>query len=189
MHSIAVSYFKRYKMEIALASLPVPVWPREFSPVAWRPDLLETHADVLAQCFAGEIDSVVFPSLGNRGGCNGLMTEIVHRRAFIPEATWMVVGPDGPCGTVQVLRERQSLAAIQNVGIVPRWRGRGLGEALVLECLRGLAAVGVRRAVLEVTAHNEAAIRLYTRLGFRRTKVLYKAIPSLVAPQGAEGCF
>jgi ribosomal protein S18 acetylase RimI-like enzyme len=30
--------------------------------------------------------------------------------------------------------------------------------------------------MLEVTAQNDGAIRLYRRLGFRRTKTIYKAV-------------
>jgi ribosomal protein S18 acetylase RimI-like enzyme len=104
------------------------------------------------------------------------MAEIARRRAFIPEATWLLVGPEGACGTVQALRERGVLGAIQNIGIVPASRGRRLGEALMLQALHGMYASGLGRAVLEVTANNEAAIRLYRRLGFRRSKVVYKAV-------------
>jgi GNAT superfamily N-acetyltransferase len=182
MSVVSIAYFKRYKLEIDLSGLPPPTWPDGFTPVAWRPDLLDAHADVLAGSFHGEIDAVVFPSLGHRAGCGGLMVEVVRRHAFIPEATWLVVGPDGPCGSIQALRERGVLGAIQNVGILPAHRGRGLGRALVLQSLRGMYASGLGRAVLEATAHNEAAMRLYARLGFRRTKVLYKAVPGTPSP-------
>ncbi len=175
--TLPVSYFKRYKMEIDLDGLPLPTWPQGFQAVAWRADLLETHADVLARSFHAEIDALVFPSLGSRAGCISLMSEIARRRAFIPEATWLAVGPDGPCGTIQALRERGVLGAIQNIGIVPAWRGRGLGRALLLQSLAGMFQTGLGRALLEVTAHNESAVRLYRALGFRRCRVVYKAIP------------
>jgi GNAT superfamily N-acetyltransferase len=171
-------------MEVDLAGLPPPVWPDGFQPVAWRPDLLEAHAQSLYGCFQGGIDAVVFPSLGSPEGCRGLMSEILRRRAFIPEATWLAVGPGGPCGTVQALRERGVLGAIQNIGIVPGWRSRGVGRALLLEALRGMYGSGLGRAVLEVTATNDAAVRLYRRLGFSRSKVVYKAIPLTVSPPG-----
>lgn len=178
MHAVGISYFKRFKMEVALADLPAPRWPAGFHPVAWREDLLNMHADILHACFAEEIDSQVFPSFLTRDGCAGLMAEIARRNAFIPEATWLVLGPQGPCGTIQALRERGVLGAIQNIGILPAWRGRGLGEALLLQALHGMSASGLGRAVLEVTAQNEAAIRLYRRLGFRRSKIIYKAVPT-----------
>jgi len=176
MQSLAISYFKRYRMEADLAGLPAPDWPAGYRAVAWSADLIDAHADVLARCFAGEVDAVVFPSLGCRDGCRCLMAEIARRRAFIPEATWLLVGPDGPCGSVQALRERGTLGAIQNVGILPAVRGRGLGQALLLQALRGMYQSGLGRVVLEVTAQNEAAVRLYRRLGFRRAKVVYKAV-------------
>jgi GNAT superfamily N-acetyltransferase len=176
MQSLAVSYFKRYKMEAPLAGLPAPVWPAGYRALAWTPDLLDAHADVLSRCFEGEVDTLVFPSLGSLDGCRGLMIEITRRRAFIPEATWLAVGPDGPCGSVQALRERGALGAIQNIGILPPLRGRGLGQALLLQALAGMYASGLGKTVLEVTVQNDTAIRLYARLGFRRSKVVYKAI-------------
>jgi ribosomal protein S18 acetylase RimI-like enzyme len=182
MQSLAIAYFKRYKMEIDLAGQPPPTWPAGFTCAAWRDDLLETHTDILAQSFEGSPDTLVFPSLGHLAGCRGLMTEIVNRRAFIPEATWLVIGPQGPCGTIQALRERGVLGAIQNVGIVPRWRGRGLGRNLLLQSLRGMYSSGLGRAVLEVTANNVTAVGLYYRMGFRRSKVVYKAVPACASP-------
>ncbi len=172
-----VKYFKRHKMEMDLRSLPSPRLPDEFSFDAWRYDLLDVHAEMLFGSFHQEIDAQVFPSLGDRHGSLCLMIEMTRKRGFLPEATWLLQGPVGPCGTVEGLRERDGVGSIQNLGILPGWRGRGLGEALLLQALHGFREVGMRRALLEVTAQNEPAIRLYHRLGFRRTKTLYKAVP------------
>lgn len=187
MQALAISYFKRYKMEIPLSGLPAPFWPENYYPVAWREDLLEAHAQVLARCFEGSLDSLVFPSLGHLEGCRSLMAEIARRRAFIPEATWLLVGPDGPCGTVQAMRERGVLGAIQNIGIVPPSRGLGLGRNLLLRSLQGMRQSGLGRGILEVTASNEPAIRLYLGMGFRRSKVVYKAVPACSTPPGGDG--
>jgi GNAT superfamily N-acetyltransferase len=176
----SISYFKRYKMEVGLANLPAPLLPEGFRCLPWGPDLIEAHADVLYGSFRDEIDATVFPSLGDAEGCCGLMAEIVRRRSFVPEGTWLLLGPDGPCGTIQVLRERGVLGAIQNVGILPAWRSRGLGRALLLHALHGCWRTGLGRAQLEVTAQNEAAIRLYRRLGFRRFRTLYKAVATVL---------
>jgi GNAT superfamily N-acetyltransferase len=175
----SICYFKRYKMEVGLENLPPPSVPAGFECLSWSADLLEAHAGVLYGSFRDEIDATVFPSLGDAHGCCTLMTEIVRRHSFVPEATWLMIGPRGPCGTVQSLRERGVLGAIQNVGILPAWRGRGLGRALLLQALHGFYGTGLGRAQLEVTAQNESAIRLYRRLGFRCSRTLYKAVPSL----------
>lgn len=170
-------YYKRFRMEIDLQEpLPAAELPAGFSWVAWQPTLLESHAEVKFNCFVEEIDSVVFPSLGSRLGCSYLMQEITSKPGFRPEATWLVADADGFCGTVQGVRERSGIGAIQNLGILPAYRGRGLGTALLLKALHGFCQTSLHRAFLEVTAHNSGAIRLYRRLGFRSRKTLYKAV-------------
>jgi ribosomal protein S18 acetylase RimI-like enzyme len=51
-----------------------------------------------------------------------------------------------------------------------RCRGRGLGSALVAATQQALARRGMRNASLSVTVENDAACRLYRRLGFRVRK-------------------
>ncbi len=53
-----------------------------------------------------------------------------------------------------------------NIAVRPDARCRGLGAALVAECIRRGAAAGARRIHLEVRPGNEPALRLYRRLGF-----------------------
>jgi ribosomal protein S18 acetylase RimI-like enzyme len=51
------------------------------------------------------------------------------------------------------------------LAVDPSARGRGVGEALVRECL---ARAGTRRVLIHTTQWMEAARRLYARLGFVR---------------------
>jgi ribosomal protein S18 acetylase RimI-like enzyme len=172
-----VTYFKRFKMEIDLYEAPpVPVLPDGFHWVGWNETLVDLHADVKFLSFHEEIDSMVFPSLATRQGCHNLMSEISRRTGFIPGATWLVACAAGNCGTVQGVRERNGMGAIQNLGVAPLYRGRGLGSALLLQALLGFRRAGLGRAFLEVTAQNEAAIRLYRRHGFRCRKTVYKVV-------------
>ncbi len=172
-----ITYFKRFRMEIDLFDpLPVPELPDGFFWVPWDGALLEVHAEVKYQSFHDEIDAVVFPNLSCRQGCTYLMGEITRRPGFIPEATWLAACTAGYCGTVQGIRDRSGLGAIQNLGVLPAYRGHGLGRALLLKALDGFRRIGLGRAFLEVTAQNEAAVRLYRRLGFRFRKTVYKAV-------------
>ena len=171
-----IRYFKRFRMEIALPGPPPPAPPPGYRLLPWDDALLEAHAEVKFACFHEEVDALVFPSLGDRLGCVALMRAIRHKPGFHPAATWLVEGPAGPCGTVQGLRERGGWGAIQNLGVAPAHRGKGLGEALLLRALLGFAQAGLPRAFLEVTASNHAAVRLYRRVGFRCRKTLYKAV-------------
>ena len=58
--------------------------------------------------------------------------------------------------------------------MIPEHRGLGLGRALVLQALQGFVQVGMGISVLEVTADNEAAVKLYQTMGFRTIQVLYR---------------
>ena len=76
------------------------------------------------------------------------------------------------------------MGAIQNLGVLPAHRGLGLGAALLLQALHGFRRAGLGRAFLEVTAQNDAAIRLYRRLGFRCRKTIYKAVDASLHDNG-----
>jgi ribosomal protein S18 acetylase RimI-like enzyme len=77
---------------------------------------------------------------------------------------------------VQGLFDDRRQGGIQNLGVVPEYRGRGLGRALLLRALDGFMSVGVRRAFLEVTATNGPAVHTYRAVGFRAVKTLYRAV-------------
>ena len=53
-----------------------------------------------------------------------------------------------------------------NIAVRPESRGRGIGRALVLECIRRGARAGSGWIHLEVRAGNEEAQALYRKLGF-----------------------
>jgi putative acetyltransferase len=52
------------------------------------------------------------------------------------------------------------------MGVHVDHRGRGLGERLLRACLGKAPSKGITRVTLEARADNQAAIRLYERLGF-----------------------
>jgi ribosomal-protein-alanine N-acetyltransferase len=68
----------------------------------------------------------------------------------------------GFCSFWRVLDELH----INNLAVMPAYRGAGAGTALLRQILREGARLGARRASLEVRRSNEAARRLYERLGF-----------------------
>jgi ribosomal protein S18 acetylase RimI-like enzyme len=179
---MSVSYYKRYRMEFDLrVGNAIPLFaPHGYRLLPWHRDLLADHADVKYQSFRDEIDAGVFSCLGELHGCQRLMQEISLKDGFLPEATWLAICTEGtepePCGTIQGIRVAHKYGAIQNVGITPAHRGRGVGTALLSAALAGFQQVGLSRVYLEVTAQNEGAVRLYKRLGFRRTKTLFKAV-------------
>jgi ribosomal protein S18 acetylase RimI-like enzyme len=181
--AMGLTYFKRYRMEVNLSAWQRPEWklPRGYELLAWEQTDAEAHAEAKFLSFQGELDSNVFPCLATREGCLNLMREISCKRKFVPQATWLAVyrgrGKSENCGTVQgILDGGTGYGAIQNLGIAPAHRGRGLGSALLCAALVGFRQLNVGRVYLEVTAQNEAAVRLYQRVGFARSRTAYRAV-------------
>jgi ribosomal protein S18 acetylase RimI-like enzyme len=174
---MAITYYKRFRMEIDLdGAVPISSLPRGFVWVPWDESLMDQHAEVKYRSFIGEVDAFVFPCLGDRYGCRRLMGEIRRKPGFLPGATWLIACSDGYVGTVQGVMDSGPIGAIQNVGVLRRYRGLGLGRALVRRTLAGFRQAGLRQAYLEVTAENAPAVQLYRNVGFHRAKTLYKAV-------------
>jgi len=191
---MALHYYKRFRMERDLSRSPLPdvLLPQSFHWEEWQPHDLERHALVKYRSFCEELDSHVFPCLSDYYGCLRLMREISQQPSFLPAATWLLCHhndhePDNPdhspedlaandVGTIQGLIVSQELGSIQNVGIVPEYRGQGLGRLLVLQALQGFQRAGCQRVTLEVTSSNVAAVELYRQLGFRVARTMYRQV-------------
>jgi mycothiol synthase len=57
---------------------------------------------------------------------------------------------------------------LQRLAVLPDAQGAGIGAALVLDGLRWLRRWGAKEVLVNTQEGNEAAVRLYERLGFRR---------------------
>lgn len=85
---------------------------------------------------------------------------------FDPAETWIVLAAGEPVGEIEV-RRGSGRIFLANICIAPGFQGRGIGTAVI----RALADEARGRGVpleLEVMKVNEAARRLYERLGFVR---------------------
>jgi [ribosomal protein S18]-alanine N-acetyltransferase len=78
---------------------------------------------------------------------------------------WLAWEDDEPVGFVLV-RDLGNECEVLSIGVLPRWRRRGLAQAL----LRAVVSEARRRrlpsVVLEVAIDNDAAAALYAGLGF-----------------------
>lgn len=55
---------------------------------------------------------------------------------------------------------------INNLAVLPGWRGQGLASHLLAEVMAEAARLGVDSATLEVRRSNTPALRLYAKAGF-----------------------
>jgi len=174
---MGVTYFKRFRMEIDLGEhLPVTELPEGYFWREWADGLTDLHAEIKYRSFCDEVDSKVFPILGDRWGCQRLMREIRSKPGFLPETTWLIGCDRGYCATIQGVVDASGVGSIQNVAVLPGFRRLGLGKALVCKSLDGFAKCGITRVTLEVTAENPHAVKMYGKIGFRKSKTTYKAV-------------
>ena len=186
--------YKRYRMELDLRyfDFPSPELPDGYRWLSWRPLLLEQHAQVNWRSFRDDLDGAVFPCLSQLDGCRRLMNNIREQPKFCPSATWLIAfqpeptWPAADCATIQGISRIGGIGAIQNIGVIPEHRGNGLGRAILLKAIEGFWQSGHSTVSLEVTARNSVAVSLYRSLGFRVTRVLYRAADGGAVISGTE---
>ncbi|QRF58540.1 N-acetyltransferase [Variovorax paradoxus] len=89
--------------------------------------------------------------------------EKIARRATRFEA-WDAAS--GLVGLVAVYDNPQLEVFVTNVSVAPSCRGAGLARRLLQGCFDRMDIPHARRYRLEVDPRSEAAVRLYTRMGF-----------------------
>lgn len=89
---------------------------------------------------------------------------VVHVRG--PEETW-TTGP---------------VAELETLTVLPEFRGRGVGAALVEHVFGELRRLGVRHLTVSVIASNADAVRFYERLGLERFLVSFIGTVPFEAP-------
>jgi RimJ/RimL family protein N-acetyltransferase len=72
----------------------------------------------------------------------------------------------GWCDVTPVQRPAMRHCGVLGMGLLPEWRGRGLGERLIRRTLEAARAFGFSRVELTVRDDNARALALYRRVDF-----------------------
>jgi ribosomal protein S18 acetylase RimI-like enzyme len=138
----------------------------------WIDQYQDSAAQVIADAYAGHVDSLINDQYRDRDGARRFLFNIVQYPGcgefFRP----------GSLAAFDAASERMagiSLASvvspecghITQLCVAPQARGTGLGYEMMRKSLAGLAVSGSRRASLTVTAANTGAVALYERMGFK----------------------
>lgn len=81
----------------------------------------------------------------------------------------------GWCDVVRQTRPIHAHAGVLGMGVLPAYRGRGLGRKLIEKTLQAAQLAGFWRVELAVHADNPRAIALYERVGFVREGIKRRA--------------
>jgi ribosomal protein S18 acetylase RimI-like enzyme len=122
------------------------------------PELVETFARLLPQ-----------QTLGARHPTAEQLAAVVE----VPTNTLLIARDDegaivGTLTLMLLLTPGATFGFVEDVVVDVASRGRGIGEALVRECLRLGAEQGAERIELHSNSRRQAAIRLYQRVGFKQ---------------------
>jgi ribosomal protein S18 acetylase RimI-like enzyme len=72
----------------------------------------------------------------------------------------------GWCDVLPISRPSQAHRGVFGVGLLPQFRGQGLGTRLTKAALGAARAFGLHRVELTVREHNTGAMELYRKAGF-----------------------
>jgi DNA-binding MarR family transcriptional regulator/ribosomal protein S18 acetylase RimI-like enzyme len=81
---------------------------------------------------------------------------------------WFAEADGEMVGAIAIVGRPDQQAQLRWFILHPRYRGLGLGGALLREAMQYCREKGVRRVFLETTADQQTAIRMYRKAGFRQ---------------------
>ena len=121
------------------------------------------YAAVMAPAAWAGLDAAVRAALDGDGG----EARIVAERGGELLGSVMLFPP--AADAYGAAAERAAWPVLRLLAVAPEGRGQGIGQALVDECVRRARAMGAAELGLHSSESLRAAIRMYERLGFRRT--------------------
>lgn len=171
-----VKVYSETVMRQSLKRIPQVPRPEGLTVAPWTDDTAPLFHRAWAASFAGRPGFVDVPVQEWRAWVESEPT-------FLPALSRVVLDGAEPVGFVTL-----STDWIDQAGVAPAWRGRGLGAHLMVRSLTALKKSGSERAWLSVTEDNPAH-ELYLRLGFRDKgkRSRYAAPPALAAGSPSVG--
>jgi GNAT superfamily N-acetyltransferase len=104
----------------------------------------------------------------------GLVAEIVAQFASHPkparERCWIADHRGERLGSIFLVERSRTVGQLRLLLVEPQARGRGVGRALVQECVRSARALGYRKLALLTNEALDAARHIYAQEGFRRIR-------------------
>lgn len=164
-----------YRMEISLeGGAPEPQWPEGFTVRAMRPGEEERVYEAHMTSFA---DTWMFSPEPFDVWSHWFLKDT----AFDPSLWFLAEAADELAG-ISITRESESepgLAWARILGVVPKFRQRGLAQALLRQTFGECASRGLQRVGLGVDAENPTgAVRVYERAGMHvaRTNLILEKV-------------
>ncbi|MFZ5926684.1 MAG: GNAT family N-acetyltransferase [Acidobacteriota bacterium] len=175
--------------QIAPAGRPPAAFPRQFmlAPLdvlpesvtvaadlhfeRWSAHWTDAAAEVIAEAYAGHVDSEINNQYRSAAGARRFIENIVRYPGCgycAPDCTWVALNREGRIvGVCFTSRIAPATGHIAQICVIPAAQGCGAGAELLRRSLHSLRLSGATEASLTVTSSNTRAVRLYEAFGFR----------------------
>lgn len=137
----------------------------------------ETHLESIERLPSPRLDALMRTIEDGSLDCPGLhgvlspsqaIEGFRHQGQFDPEHWCILQYQDQDAGALLLTSHPPTNAwELMYMGVLPQWRGHGLGARLVDEAFARAANAGAEQLLLSVDIRNEPALQLYERAGFR----------------------
>jgi mycothiol synthase len=148
------------------AAVPPPVFPPGVTVRTYRDGDLRSFVALANASFADHPSPVTFSER--------IVGQVHALPEFDPASTLLVFPADDPGRPIAWAKAEHDIrdgtterhGSVSFIGVLPEWRGRGLGRQLLNWAIRYCRAAGAGAIELIVEAANDRALELYRRTGF-----------------------
>ncbi len=166
--------YQRLFMTLSLKELgpkPKPL-PSEIEIRPWAEQDYQPAAGLITAAYRNHVDATINDQYRTLSGSLRFLNNIVRFPGcgvFDPQASFVAVHKPtkASIGLILTSRVRDDVGHVTQVCLLPDFRGRGVGEALLYATRAELHKRKFKLLSLTVTESNKGAVGLYLRLGFK----------------------
>jgi ribosomal protein S18 acetylase RimI-like enzyme len=152
------------------------VLPPEFELARWTENDFQSAAAVITAAYRGHVDSEINDQYRSVSGSLRFLNNIVRFPGcgvFDADSSFTLLHKPSRTivGLILCSRVKSDVGHVTQVCLVPEYRGRRLGEALIAACYSALQKRNFSALSLTVTQANIGAVELYERLGFSTKRI------------------
>lgn len=147
----------------------------------WDDRYFEACATLIAQAYAGHIDSEINDQYRSEAGALKFLKNIIILPGcgqFLPEASFVIRPEESSSLAAAVLTSTVSMGVghITQICVVPAFQRQRLGLRLMDAGIQALKSLRYHALSLTVTSQNMGAVKLYEKLGFDVVKKFAAAV-------------
>ena len=95
-------------------------------------------------------------------------SNILKRGGFI----WLAKTENKIIGTAALMNEGNNIFELAKMSVTKEWQGKGISKLLIETCLEKAKEIGVKKIELFSNHQLQAALKLYSKYGFRHVEVI-----------------